>query len=442
MKSSLKRKEYKTSKNLDFNQDSKIKKIFKRTSDFSRTVVHKRNTFNKDLKELGRHNEEDEKKLLSNANLDILKSLINCAKVDILNDSSFLFLNNNDDPKDKSIENRIKRKKSLFELKENSIHNIRNKKFRINSNKNVLIHSNTNDCSSGINYSNIKKEYIKSQNRFKNQIKMRKKKFGKGHSSDTHLKIFNIKSHDKIIHNNNNQRQRSKSIVFNDQNILYNRLDNLAKISKRNIEEDGEKENNNKYKGILSEIEIIKINEHIHNDINFIQLKKKIFRLKKIMQNKNNSNDFFKNKAKKSSKSLDKINIMEEKNENKDQTANSKDGNSNSQIIQNLEDISSNKKLNSSKNLNKDTNLNDKYRILIRIKDIYDSLDDEEYKEEEIDYYISPNSWYIIIFDCFLFLFSLIYFIFVPLFLSNNFFILKESSFWNIIFLLVDIIYI
>ena len=61
MKSSLKRKEYKTSKNLDFNQDSKIKKIFKRTSDFSRTVVHKRNTFNKDLKELGRHNEEDEK---------------------------------------------------------------------------------------------------------------------------------------------------------------------------------------------------------------------------------------------------------------------------------------------------------------------------------------------------------------------------------------------
>ena len=177
MKSSLKRKEYKTSKNLDFNQDSKIKKIFKRTSDFSRTVVHKRNTFNKDLKELGRHNEEDEKKFLSNANLDILKSLINCAKVDILNDSSFLFLNNNDEPKDKSIENRIKRKKSLFELKDNSIHNIRNKKFRINSNKNVLIHSNTNDCSSGINYSNIKKEYIKSQNRFKNQIKMRKKEF-------------------------------------------------------------------------------------------------------------------------------------------------------------------------------------------------------------------------------------------------------------------------
>ena len=34
-------------------------------------------------------------------------------------------------------------------------------------------------------------------------------------------------------------------------------------------------ENDAKYKGFLNEIEIMKINENIHDDINFIQLKKK-----------------------------------------------------------------------------------------------------------------------------------------------------------------------
>ena len=69
-------------------------------------------------------------------------------------------------------------------------------------------------------------------------------------------------------------------------------------------------------------------------------------------------------------------------------------------------------------------------------------MDDEEYKEEEIDYFIPPDSWYIKIFDTLLFFSSMIYFICVPYFLSKNYFFENESKSWKIIFMIIDIIYI
>jgi hypothetical protein len=98
--------------------------------------------------------------------------------------------------------------------------------------------------------------------------------------------------------------------------------------------------------------------------------------------------------------------------------------------------------LNNSNESNKHHKNKDKFRFLMKRKDVYDSFDDEEYKDEEIDYYISPYTWYIKIFDILLFISSLIYFIFIPYFLSTNFFISKEVEFWKTLYTLIDILYI
>ena len=85
-----------------------------------------------------------------------------------------------------------------------------------------------------------------------------------------------------------------------------------------------------------------------------------------------------------------------------------------------------------------------KYRFLTRKCCLYDSIDDEEYNDEVVDYYLSPNSKYIKIFDILLFLSSLFYFIIVPFYLpmNNNVFILKENKIFKIILISIDIIYI
>ena len=62
--------------------------------------------------------------------------------------------------------------------------------------------------------------------------------------------------------------------------------------------------------------------------------------------------------------------------------------------------------------------------------------------DEEIGYYISPNSFFIKLFDCLMFFFSLIYFIFIPYFLSQNYFILKNNNVFTIILLFIDVLYI
>jgi hypothetical protein len=105
----------------------------------------------------------------------------------------------------------------------------------------------------------------------------------------------------------------------------------------------------------------------------------------------------------------------------------------------------SNTRLQSKSNLNEEEKISikDKYRKLKRKKEIYDSLSDEEYENEnDIGYYISPNSHFIKIFDYIVFISSMIYFIFVPYFLSINYFIIDDNKIWKIIFLIIDIIYI
>ena len=82
----------------------------------------------------------------------------------------------------------------------------------------------------------------------------------------------------------------------------------------------------------------------------------------------------------------------------------------------------------------------DKFRILIHKTNLYDSLDDEEFEdEEEINYlYIEPNSLFSIIFDSILFFFSIISFIEIPLYLaiSRNF--CRDFSLISLINYLID----
>ena len=168
--------------------------------------------------------------------------------------------------------------------------------------------------------------------------------------------------------------------------------------------------------------------------------------MKKNFQNKNN-NEFSKFKNNSSSKTNIPLNQGNEKIENllhknKEQKGFDIDNNNNDNCNkENTKDILISLNKNSTKKV-ANVKDKDKFRLLIRRKEIYDSFDDEEYKEEDIDFYLDPDSWYIRIFDFFLLFSSMVYFIFVPYFLSRNYFIIKDNKIWKIILFIIDIIYI
>ena len=143
----------------------------------------------------------------------------------------------------------------------------------------------------------------------------------------------------------------------------------------------------NNYIGLLNELEIMKINEHIQNDINFIELKKKISKLKSMMLLKNNKSDSGKNNT---SNSLNNIHT------NKENCDNSKDAISLNESKAYKENSNNSKSVSKEKiniSINRKYKDKDRTRALYKKDNIYDSFDDEEYKDELIDYYIKPNLW-------------------------------------------------
>ena len=457
MKSSFILKNNNKIKGLDANHSLKIKKVLKKKKKFNKSVIYNISSLKKDIMReiIGRHNEKDEISLLSNANINIIKILNSCANDDFLNDSSFII--NNDDQKDKSIESITKWKNRMRGLKNSPIQTYKLKKNSQKSINNIFIfNSNISDFSSeSIFTDNKKNDTIKSPQKistFSNkkistkdisiEDKTKKKKLLKHSIEPVNInKLSNIGNIGKKT--SNGHRGRSKSIVSSNNNYLNRKLDKY-KNNNKTPSPIREIENNMNYKGFLSEIEIMKVNENVANNINFIQLKKKISQLKKSFQNKNEFKRFKTKKTNKSNKSnksgngqLNKINTIEEHHNSAHEESSFKNDN-----LQNENNYTSiNNKLNSSIHSNKKKSY-DKYRLLIRRKEIYDSIDDEEYREEEIDYYISPDNIFIKIFDSLLFISSLIYFIFVPYFLSKNYFIHEENKSWKIIFMMIDIIYI
>ena len=176
---------------------------------------------------------------------------------------------------------------------------------------------------------------------------------------------------------------------------------------------------------------MFKINQKIQNEIESRQLKKKVnFMRKSIIQ-------ITSNKDLKKFVSDQESGSQIEENDKTEQISNTKND-----TEDNGEE--SNTRLQSKSNLNEEEKISikDKYRKLKRKKEIYDSLSDEEYENEnDIGYYISPNSHFIKIFDYIVFISSMIYFIFVPYFFSNNS-ILHDNKTIILLLMLIDLIYI
>ena len=165
--------------------------------------------------------------------------------------------------------------------------------------------------------------------------------------------------------------------------------------------------------------------------MNFLKIKKRISKIKKSLKSKylnsigNNTND-------------NEIIVLKKFNTEddivKDKTLDNK----------NKLSFKSNLILKSTKRNEAIIYLENKYRKLFLKNNLYDSFDDDEdYKEEEeIGFYISPNSIFIKIFDYIVFISSVIYFIFVPIYLSLNYFSFKENKLTKYILIIIDIIYI
>ena len=91
------------------------------------------------------------------------------------------------------------------------------------------------------------------------------------------------------------------------------------------------------------------------------------------------------------------------------------------------------------------SNSNQKYRILLNKKIIYDSLDDEESEETELDnVFINPNSKFCLLFDLVLFCLTIIYSIIVPYYLANYIKIDKNNDrfFFHSINYFLDVYYL
>ena len=445
MKNSLKKNRIKI-KSLDNKDVHRIKKGLKKNRKFNKTAIHTK----QNKKSIANTDKEDDISLLSNANLNIIKILNNCANEDILNESSFIFFNNDNISKEKI-------NKDNKNLKDNSKNKCMNFN-KINNNKTVSLNSNISEQRSEllkcenqmIRSSNDSKIKIKEkENKYSsfiflhkcnsnkenriNQPKVTKRKFS---FNNTYFKANSFED----LNIKNIEKKKPKSFIAKKNESFLNSINknnqiaNINNKKKHNIgnnkfnldlnvnllnrsKEIRSKEIETSYIGYLNEMEIIKINKHIQNDVNFLQLKRKITKLKKTMKRKSKC-------------------ISKENNDNNNEK-NSNNNNSNKAV----NEFSGKRNMNSRID-KKIKDKKEKYRILEKIKNVYDSFDDEEYKEEEIDYYIPPDSWYVMFFDSLLFLSSLIYLIFFPYLLSKNCLIFEKNKLWISIFIIIDIIYI
>ena len=186
-----------------------------------------------------------------------------------------------------------------------------------------------------------------------------------------------------------------------------------------------------KYEYYKNNEKLLKLNENIQNELESKELKKIVNFMKKtiIQNNENDILDIIEEKDKKTSK-LKKSEIKK-----KDELLFDKKNEKNQKYFENnfkmsLEDKSP-------------TKIKEKYRKLKRIKEIYDSFDDEEYEEDnENDYYISPTSYFIKIFDWILFLCSMFYLICVPYYFSENIILFGKNKFVLIILTFIDVVFI
>ena len=285
------------------------------------------------------------------------------------------------------------------------------KDFIINNNKNNLFFTSigSDSFSHSKGSTQVQSEGKLSKRKSKKYLEKYKNKYGSQISSQ--------KEYNKKTGLNNKKKSISNKKLYN-----Y-KIDNFL----NSIQSNNNKNMNEGIFGQLTENQLYAINENINQEVNYIQLKKKLSLLKKrIEYNTHNTQKY----SKKNLVVLHPLGDSSITNESVDINNKNEEKKYKANLI---------KKKSSKSNIK---NENDPNRYLKRKVNLYDSIDDEEYNDELIDYYIAPDSLYLKIFDIFLLFSSMFYFVIIPYFLSTNFIILKDNKIWRIILILIDLIYI
>ena len=373
----------------------------------------------------------EENILLSNANLNIINILNTCMSRESSFRQHHYYKSKNNDKTKKSMSKSTKTAKN----KESEIKQSKNKNSNTNSS---IFYLTGNDSFINSNISNYMKVYKEKETMIEGKvISKREKKSEDNHNIRLGRRSVNIntisdynKLMDKTIIKNTKSKSNKKIKNMTIERILGN--DSSNKNSHKTNSDDS-----SIYKN-LSDIEMLKINENIHNEINLMNLKKKITKLKKRIQRFSNKSlkKYDKKEKEIVSPKKCKSTVSEKKKSNKE-VVNKKIYKSKSNVIKKptISEIKKANEINDRKQ--------EKYRKLKHKKCVYDSIDDEEYDDEVIDFYLAPNSLYLIIMDTLIFLSSIFYFTFLPYLLSTNYFFFKDNNkIYKYIFLIIDIIYI
>jgi hypothetical protein len=155
-------------KSLDSKHTLKIKNALSKK--ITQSVIYKTNAKKNLLREIENQGikEKDEISLLSNANLNIIKLLNSCANEEILNESSYIPSNSNEDIGDRSLESINKWHKRVCKFKVSPIQKFKKKIQRqtnsLNSKiSNFVLNSNISDFSSESIFSDKKSLHNNSQ---------------------------------------------------------------------------------------------------------------------------------------------------------------------------------------------------------------------------------------------------------------------------------------
>ena len=382
-----------------------------------------------------------------------MKSPINCLKSKLKNAKANNNLNNNLNldanyvsnllnslrPSLSQNLNKIEEHENIFIDKEISI--ISNFKF-LNNNKylncpskyssstlkNTNIKVQNSYCSSSINSNN--KDILSSRE----NVKTKKQKYLQINNPNKNLHYMNVSKTPKangnylMLQNNEKDKKKVRDSLFLNYAKEY-KMPPKFKDSET-INKNISNTNIQQYDYYNNIEKVYKINENIQKELESMELKKKVNLMKKTIIQINNSQDLEKiltadekvGKLKKSDIQKSKYNILDTSDISRKE-------------FEEKTDICYKEK-------NFD-NKNERYRKLERIKEIFDSFDDEEYEDEnEGEYYISPTSYFIKIFDCIMFLSCMFYLVVIPHYFSKNIILKGENKFSLVVMTVIDLIYI
>ena len=355
-----------------------------------------------------------DKELSSISNLKFMNSLINSNRKNSVKEQ-------NKNGKKKSVESLFGEKQQQRKSYANpniimripefiKINNFSNKRIYHSSNKSSKDISSNKTFSTNSNISSIE------------SVKVKKPKFLE---LKTPTNEFYMNRIGKTPKNNNYNNGLYKNYVRNFFRVGKSKHSESSKALK-------EKTNFSNY-NYFNNMKMMKLNQHIQNELDSMELKRKVKIMKKTIVQLKSSNDL--------KYIIEEENFSQTEDKEKSENTN-KDINENNEKKENKDESNLCLK---EKKIDKDEKhlIKDKGRILKRTKEIYDSFDDEEYEDEnDVGYYISPNSYFIKIFDCIIFIASMIYLIFVPYIFSTNSIIFGDNKIHRLILILIDIIYI